>query len=129
LAMTSWYFIGVHANRRKAICILRWMEAALAGRGHVTGIRWISSCRFQIDLRLPRSTFRRASFLAQLTPRELPLEWLMHRRAGRRETLTFSADLDYAPSFDLEVMNQRWEGCTLKPAKMRSSGWRFHPAK
>jgi hypothetical protein len=127
LAFSAWYFICVHANRRKALLILRWMEAALAGRGHVTGIRWLSSCRFQIDLRLPRSNFRRASFLAQLTPRELPLEWLLYRRAGRRETLTFSADLDYAPAVNLEVLNQRWEGCTAKPAKLRGTAWRFHP--
>jgi len=127
LACSAWYFICVRANRRKALRVLRWMEVALAGRGHVTGIRWLSSCRFQIDVRLSRSNFRRASFLAQLTPRELPLEWLLHRRAGRRETLTFSADLDYAPAFNLEVLNQRWEGCTAKPAKMRGTGWRFHP--
>lgn len=127
LAFSAWYFIWVHANRRKALRTLRWMEAALVGRGHVTGIRWLSSCRFQVDVRLPHSHFRRASFLAQLTPREFPLEWMLHRRAGARETLTFSADLDYAPAFDLEVLNQRWEGCTAKPARVQEAGWRFHP--
>ena len=37
------------------------------------------------------------------------LEWLISRWRCQQETLTFEADLDCPPAFNLEVNNYRWQ--------------------
>lgn len=103
-----WYCVATRYSRRRAGEIARWIEAALAGEGHVTGIRWVSSSRFQVPLRLAQGLFRRASVLVDMTPCELPLQWLLGKIRARQELLTFQADLDLPPVFSLHVQNFRW---------------------
>jgi hypothetical protein len=103
----AWYFGFLRYNRRKALQILNWIERAFHGHGQVAGVRWESTCRFRVQLRLSSSIFRQASLAIQLLPRELPFSWLSSRLRRQHETLTFQADLDCPPSFNLEVHNHR----------------------
>jgi len=128
-AFLFWYSWFVRSNRRKGLEILRWIERALAGQGHVAGIRWLAPSRFLVPLRLFSTGFRQASVLVELAPRELPLCWLVNRmRSQAEETLTFQADLDLAPAFSLEVRNQRWFARSRKRLRLESPNWQFDQA-
>lgn len=107
-----WYLWFARQNRKRSVRILRWVETAFAGHGQVVGVHWVTSARFHVHLRLSSNLFQRAGLTIQLLPRELPLHWLYSRLKKKQETLTFEADLDCPPVFNLEVHNHRWCGRT-----------------
>ena len=76
LLCAAWYWLSIRHNRRKAVLVLRWMESALAGQGHVIGIRWLAASRFRVPLRFTSGVFNRAWVLVELSPCEMPLKWL-----------------------------------------------------
>src|SRR5262249_10871067 len=61
--------------------------------------------------------------------RELPLRWLRECRAGRLDSLTFRADLDYTPHFDFHVLNRRWFAGTRRRLPQESSRWQLDHAE
>jgi len=125
LGCAVWYWIASHYSRRRAGEVTRWIESALAGQGHVTGMRWLSSSRFQLPLRMAHGMFRRASVLVEMTPCELPPQWLLGKMKAKRELLTFQADLDLPPAFSLHVQNFRWFARSSRKTPKRNSGWTF----
>lgn len=110
----GWYLIFSRYNRKQGFRVLRWLEAALDGQGHVTGVRWLGPSRFHVPLRFFPSVFQRAAVVVQLAPRELPFQWLARLYDKQPDTLTFEADLDCAPRFNLEIHNHRWCGRTRR---------------
>jgi hypothetical protein len=121
----AWYWIAARHNRRRAVQVLRWIEFALAGQAQVTGIRWIAHSRFKVPLRLRCGVFHRAWLLVDLIPCELPLQWLASKARGRKEVLTFQADLDLPPAFSLQVQNFRWFARSGRSAPNRRTAWEF----
>ena len=95
LLVAGWYWWFRRANQRRSVQILSWIEQAFSGHGSISDAHWQSASRFQVDLRLCPSVFRRASLAVQLQPRELPLRWLLNRVHKRKETVTFKAELDH----------------------------------
>jgi hypothetical protein len=108
--------------------VLRWLEGALAGQGQVAGIRWIARSQFKVPLRLRHSGFNRAWVVVDLPPCELPLHWLLSKASGQREILTFEADLELPPVFNLQVHNFRWLARSGRNAASRSASWNFEQA-
>ncbi len=126
LAMGCWYLWSVRANRNRAVSILHWIENALGGQGHVTGIRWINQSEFEVPLRLASSPFRKSKLVVTLAPREFPLNWLMGKlRKEQTETLTFTADLELKPVLTLEVQSMRWFARSRKDADPTKGNWDF----
>ncbi len=121
--ITCWYFWFLRANRRKAVQVLGWIERAFDGHAQIVGVNWLSASRFRLRLRLSPSQFRQTWLTVQLYPREMPIHWLVCRLMRRHETLTFEADLDTPPSFNLEVHNHRWCGRTRRKFPQRSENW------
>src|SRR5258706_5389742 len=122
----GWYLLCVRANRNRAVRILHWIESALGGQGHVTGMTWITASEFEVPVRLSASVFRKSKLLVCMTPRELPLNWLIGRLSKRHsETLTFTADLDLKPSFVLQVQSMRWFARSRKDADPADGNWTF----
>lgn len=121
----AWYWLAMRHNRRRALQVLRWIEAALAGKGQVAGIRWIARSQFKVPLRLRQSGFNRAWVVVDLPPRELPLHWLLSKASGQREILTFEADLELPPSFNLQVHNFRWLARSTRHAPRSGAPWNF----
>ncbi len=119
----AWYSCFLRYNRRKAKQVLRWIERAFRGHAQVGGVQWTSSSRFHVQLRMVHTLFHQCSLIVQLFPRELPFGWLLNRIRRRQETLTFQADLDCPPSFNLEVHNHRWYGRTRRRFPARSQQW------
>jgi hypothetical protein len=109
-----WYFSFLRVNRRKSIAVLQRIKAAFAGHAQIVGVRWTSGSRFNVRLRVLSPLFQHASVRVQMHPRELPLNWGWARLKKRQETLTFEADLECPPAFNLEVHNHRWCGRTRR---------------
>lgn len=123
--VSAWYLWFFRYNRRRSRALVQQIRNALGGHAQVAGIHWISPSRFHIRLSLHPEIFRHCSVVVQLIPRELPLSWLVGWLRKQRETITFEADLDEPPSFNLEVHNQRWSGSSSRERKRKRSKLRY----
>lgn len=107
------------ATRRRALETLQWIENSLSGHGHVTGIRWQDKSQFEVPVRLASQVFRMARFTVRVRrPR-----WPLTSRPARVETLTFYADLDFRPSFQLELHTMRFFARSSPEVSSGSPGW------
>ena len=122
---TTWYGVSLRRKREKAREILRWIQASLAGRGHVVGISWTAASRFRVPLRLTCGVFRSAWVLVEMRTQETPVQWLIQKISSPREVLTFQADLDFPPTFSLEMQNFRWFARSSRKAEIERPGWQF----
>jgi hypothetical protein len=121
----TWYTVSLRRKRKKAKEILRWIQASLAGRGHVVGISWVTASRFRVPLRLTCGVFNRAWVLVEMRSTETPVQWLFNKISRRTEVLTFQADLDYPPTFSLQMQNFRWFARSSPKAEIDRPGWQF----
>ena len=106
--LAVWYLCWARYNRRKGDSAVQRLEAACQGQGEVTERRWKSAQRLQARLRLAAHWLANARITINLTPRAIPVQWLLAIWRKQRETLTFEADLGYAPSLHLELFHHRW---------------------
>jgi len=107
-ALLLWYVGFTHYNRRKGSLALHWMEAACNGEGRIVETRWHGTSRLKAHLRFIRQPIEDASVTVRLRPRPMPVQWALSLWRKQKETLTFEADLDHVPAFNLEVMRHRW---------------------
>ncbi len=126
LLLALWYVHFVRQNRQRSLEALRWVETALAGHGRVVGVHWMAPSRLHAQLRLPPSVFQHASVMVQVEPREAPLTWLWTRVRRQPEIVTFEADLEIPPEFNLELQNQRWCGRTRRALPANAGAWETH---
>src|SRR5437660_652881 len=108
--LTLWYFWFARYNRRRALAVLHWVQSACAGKGRVLKVRWHGTSRLLAELRFPPHMFDHARVVVRLLPRPVPTNWVWSRWRKQKETLSFEADLDSAPRFQLDVHNHRWSG-------------------
>jgi hypothetical protein len=121
----TWYAVSLRRKREKAREILRWIQASLAGRGHVVGISWTAASRFRVPLRLTCGVFRRAWVLVEMRTQETPAHWLMQKISNPQEVITFQADLDAPPMFSLQMQNFRWFARSSPKTAIENAGWQF----
>ncbi len=125
VVVVGWYLTFQRSNRRQAGRVMEWIQAALAGKGHVEAIRWLGPSIFHVALRLGTSLFQHPALMVRLVPREMPLKWLQHWWRRELPTLTFEADLDAAPGFNLQVHQHRWSGRSSKHVSPDPEHWYF----
>ena len=83
----------------------------------------MGASRLQAHLRFAAHWFENAKVTIRLLPRPLPMQWALSRYRKQKETLTFEADLDYAPSLHLEVFRHRWATHTNNTLADGSRNW------
>jgi hypothetical protein len=103
--LSLWYLYFARYNRRRGVLALR---LACAGEGRIVETHWFGASRLQARLHFAAQWFEDVRVTIRLLPRPLPLQWLSSLWTKNKETLTFEAELDYAPSFHLEVFRHRW---------------------
>ena len=103
--LSLWYLYFARYNRRRGVIAL---GRACAGQCRIVEAQWFGACRLQAHLHFAARWFEDVRVTVRLLPRPLPLQWLSCLWSKSKETLTFEADLDYAPSFHLEVFRHRW---------------------
>jgi hypothetical protein len=121
----TWYAVSLRRKREKAREILRWIQASLAGRGHVVGISWTAASRFRVPLRLTCGVFRRAWVLVEMQTQQTPVHWLINKINSPQEVITFQADLDSPPTFSLQMQNFRWYARSSPKTEIANTGWQF----
>lgn len=109
-----WYVVFVRYNQRRAKQILQRLRGAFSSRAQIMSVRWIGTSRFVLRLRVVSTVFQQATLQVQMHRREFPFLWAWARWRKRQETMTFEADLECPPAFNLEVQNHRWCGRTRK---------------
>jgi len=125
LTSAAWYWGFLHFNQGRALCVLRWLEGALATQGHISGVEWINASHFRARLRLSGYAFRQPSLDVHLAPRQMPLKWAMWGWRRRQETLTFEANLTCPPRLSMEIGRTRCTGLTRR--WMQNTGdWPTH---
>lgn len=126
-AVLGWYLFFRRYNRRQGKQVLGWVESALAGTGSVVAIHWLGPALFKLALRLDTSLFNQPVLMVCLPPRQTPLRWL--RQWWRREpaTITWQADLDIPPGFNLEVGRHRWSGRSRRRQIPDRGRWTLQP--
>jgi len=107
-ALLLWYVGFTQYNRRKGARALQWVETACVGEGKIVDSRWLGASRVKAQLRFARQPIEDASVTVRLRPRALPVQWILSVWRGQKETLTFEANLEHVPTFNLEVMRHRW---------------------
>jgi hypothetical protein len=105
-----WYLWFIRYNHRRGTTVLRWVQSACADKGWLLESHWVGSSLLQATLHLPSRWFADARLTVRLLPRPIPAQWVISRWRKQKETLTFEADLDCAPRFQLDVFNHRWCG-------------------
>ena len=103
-----WYFLFARYNQRRGMRALRRVEIACSNRAHIVEARWIGSSRLQARLRFAAHWFENARVTIRLLPRPLPIQWILSCWHKQKETVTFEADLDYAPGVRLDVFRHHW---------------------
>lgn len=121
--VAAWYFCFSRYNRNKGVKALRWVEAACSHHGRVVEARWMGASRLQAQLRFAAHWFEDARVTIRLLPRPLPVQWLLGVWHKEKETLTFEANLDYAPGMRMEVLRHRWLTHTDHKLNRRSRNW------
>ena len=117
-----WYSWFVRYNRRRAASVLQWVQAACLGKGRLADLDWqASSSRLKATLHLSSRWFEKARLTIKLLPRPLPVQWALSRWHEQQETLTFEADMGFAPGFHLDIIRHRWSGQT--GAKKTTRTW------
>ena len=125
------YFCADHwktrMRRQRATTIIRRLEEALAGRGHVINFHWLAETEFEAALRFASSSFKRSSIRVEFSDSTLPLVPWSLRAREEREKLVFRSDLEAAPRFRLNVLNQRWTAQSGKLKCLDASQWNYEP--
>lgn len=112
--LVLWYLIFLRYNRHYAIRVLHGMRNVFAADAQIIGVHWANPSNFCAKLRVAGGIFQQAIVRVRLEPREQPFQWLWCKLRKHAETVTFEADLECPPLFNLEVHNQRWCGHTRK---------------
>jgi len=123
LAVGLWYLCFARYNRKRGFQALRQVEAACSSRARIVEARWVGTSRLQAHLRFAAHWFENAQVTIRLLPRPLPIQWLLSRWHKQRETVTFEADLDYAPGLQLEVFRHHWVSDNGRQVTKRSRNW------
>lgn len=115
-----WYSWFVRYNRRRAVNVLQWVQAACLGKGRLADLEWqASSSRVKATLHLSSRWFDEARLTIKLLPRPRPVQWALSRWHEQQETLTFEADMGFPPGFHLDIVRHRWSGQTGGKSAMR----------
>ena len=125
VAAVTWYLFFLRYNRRRRASVVEWIQAALAGKGQVIAVRWLDASIFNVALRLGTSLFQHPALTVRLVPRQNPYKWLRQRWRREPATITFEADLDIPPGFNLQVHHHRWCGRSSKRALPDPEHWEF----
>jgi hypothetical protein len=119
----AWFFYFARYNRRKGALALRWVESACSSKGKMLDAHWLGVALLQARFDFTSHWFDNARITIRLRPRPIPFKWFVSVWHKQKETLTFEADLGYAPSFELDVFRHRWLSQRHGNLKADSRDW------
>lgn len=118
-----WFFYFTRYNHRKGATALHRVESACSSKGELLDSRWLSITLLQARFGFSSHWFDNARVTIRLRPRPIPFKWFVSIWHKQKETLTFEADLDCAPSFHLDVFRHQWLSRRHSPLPLDSQEW------
>lgn len=115
IVVAGWYLGWREVSRLRAEKVIHSVRRAVAGRAQVSGPYWHQPSRFDIQLRFAAG-FRESWLTVELTPREMPIQWLVARLRKRGEQVIFRAELEHRPSSGLIIARHKSCGYTSRAA-------------
>ncbi len=115
VVVIGWYLGWREVNRLRAEKLLHSIREAVKGRAVASGPFWHKASRFDVELRFA-SGFRQSWLSVELTPREMPIQWLIARLHKQTEQVTFRAELEHPPSSGLVIARHKCCGSTSSTA-------------
>lgn len=106
--LSLWYACFRAYNRHLGAKALCWIEAACGGKGQIVKFRWQGASHLRVYVQFQAHWFENARVTVRLLPRPALIEWLICLWRKQKETLTFEADLDDAPTLQLDLFRHRW---------------------
>jgi hypothetical protein len=115
VVVVGWYLGWREVNRLRAEKLMHGIREAVAGRALVSRPFWRRASRFDVELRFA-SGFRESWLSVELTPCEMPLNWLLMYLHKQTEQVTFRAELEHRPSSGLVITRHKCCGYTSREA-------------
>ncbi len=100
------YLVGSWLNRRRSKALGLWLQAGLRTLGGQTAWKWIGtmSAGAQVTVEGAEKPFHQALITYLLLTRELLPLWGIELLRGKRDLLTFNANLRSTPVLELEIV-------------------------
>jgi hypothetical protein len=125
-AVAGWYVRCRRRNQARAAEILGWVESTLGRHGSMSSVLWERPSKFRVPLHTSETgMFRRAAVVVELLPRELPHRWINSALRGDEEKITFEADLESAPKFELDLHNLKLFARSRRDLQPTGSTWQY----
>ena len=123
IVFVGWFALGTQANIRKGDTFMRWLQAGLPLVGEKTTMRWMGSSVLEMKIAKAKPPMRTFDALAIFEPRDVIILWLISYLQGRRDWIIFRAQLQSAPSFELELFDPN--GWTTKSTEreLKKKDW------
>jgi hypothetical protein len=106
VVVAGWYLAWRKVNRTRAEKLMHSIREAVKGRAMVSSPIWHRASRFDVELRFA-SGFRQSWLSVELTPREMPIQWLLARLHKQAERVTFRAELKQRPVSNLIIARHK----------------------
>jgi hypothetical protein len=119
----GWFALGTQVNIRKGDTFMRWLQNGLPLVGEKTTMRWMGSSVLELKIAKAKPPMRTFDTLAIFEPRDVIFLWLISYLQGRRDWIIFRAQLNAAPSFELDLLDPKaW---TLKgiEQELKKKNW------
>ncbi len=113
---------GSFANRKRAGSMANNLKPAflLLGEARIT---WFGRGTFRYDVDKPKEPFDRVAAMTRLLPRDLPFNWLIAALMGKKDMLTFRANLQSFPKVEFEAfVDEGYVGRRMREA-MEATDW------
>lgn len=123
IIFVGWFALGTQANIRKGDVFMRWLQNGLPLVGEKTTMRWMGSSVLEMKIAKAKPPMRTFDSLAIFEPRDVIFLWLLSYLQGRRDFIIIRAQLQAAPSFELEIFDPK--GWTTKSTaqELKKKNW------
>lgn len=113
---------GSYINRKRAGAMANSLKPAFLSLGPAS-ITWLGRGIFRYDVEKPEEPFVRVAAMAQLLPRDLPFSWAAAVLLGKKDMVTFRANLRSPPMVEFEAfLDEGYVGRRMREA-LESTEW------
>jgi hypothetical protein len=113
---------GSYINRKRAGKMANNLKPAFLSLGSAK-ITWIGRGVFRYDVEKPKEPFERVAAMTQLLPRDLPFSWAAAAIMGKKDMMTFRANLRSPPRVEFEAfVDEGYVGRRMREA-LESTDW------
>jgi hypothetical protein len=122
-----WWVGGAIINRQRGQKVLNWLEAGFERMSWIYKLEWLKAFRSvgRLEVDYPRAPFDKLEIIFILEARENLLVWIFRHLWGRRDELILRAELQVAPTQELEACEKGRRGFVEYLIRLEREGESF----